>query len=137
MLISLMLLAGVLMLTSAYSLICNLLFWYRSTGYPKHWKKLFLGSLLAGLLLALTSWLGTFFFLLPYRNIVGDGWFAGLPFVAVYIDGNDNYYDFSFTRLSMLANIVFWFLLPMSGLHLYGQHWRRRQAKAAQDFSVS
>lgn len=126
MFITIIMAASVLMLAGAYSLISNLLHVGRSDS-PANWKKLSYVALAAGILLALCSWLGTFWMLLPYPNVAGEGWFAGLPFMAVYVDATDNHYDFNFTKASVIANAIFWFLLPMSCLYLYGRHWRRRQ----------
>ncbi|MDP1977449.1 hypothetical protein [Undibacterium sp.] len=129
MLITIVVAASLLMLAGVYSLF-NSLFLSRTGHCPKNWNRLCLGSLLAGLVLGLASWLGTFWMLLPFPNIAGEGWFAGFPYMAVYIDGTGYRYQFSFTRISVIANAVFWFLLPMAGLHVYGRHWRRQQQKA-------
>ncbi|MFZ6872344.1 hypothetical protein ACO0LF_09790 [Undibacterium sp. Di27W] len=120
--------ASLLMLAGTYSLFASL-YWSRSGNYPKNWKKLFFYSLLAGLLLGLASWLGMFWMLLPYPNIAGEGWFAGFPYMAVYVDATGYHYHFNFTQASVIANAVFWFLLPMAGLHVYGRYWYRQQKK--------
>ena len=130
MLITIFVAASLLMLAGVYSLFSSLFLSLSGRG-PKNWKKLCYGSLLAGLVLGLASWLGTFWMLLPYPNIAGEGWFAGFPYVAVYVDGTGYHYYFNFTQASVVANGIFWFLLPMAGLHLYGRHWRRQQQKAA------
>ncbi|PXX43753.1 hypothetical protein [Undibacterium pigrum] len=128
MLITIVVAASLLMLAGMYSLVHSL-FFSPSDKRPKNWNKLLVWSLLAGLVLGLASWLGTFWMLLPYPNIAGEGWFAGFPYMAVYIDATNYHYQFSFTRTSVIANAVFWFLLPMAGLHVYGRHWRRQQKK--------
>ncbi|MFZ6638604.1 hypothetical protein ACO0LL_02635 [Undibacterium sp. TC4M20W] len=128
MLITIFLAASLLVLAGSYSLCSNLYLLFSGVR-PKNWQKHFYLCLLAGLLLGLASWLGTFWMLLPYPNIAGDGWFAGFPYVAVYIDDTAYHYQFGFTKASVIANGVFWFLLPMTGLHLYARYWQRQQKK--------
>jgi len=128
MLITISVAASLLMLAGVYSLFSSLLLSFSGNG-PGNWKKLCYSSLAAGLVLGLASWLGTFWMLLPYPNIAGEGWFAGFPYVAVYVDSSDYHYYFNFTKLSVIANGIFWFLLPMIGLNVYGRHWHRRQQK--------
>ena len=129
MLITIVLVAALLMLTSIYCLINSTAMLITGVA-PNNWKKLFYFSLCTGLLLGLASWLATFWMLLPYENIAGEGWFAGLPFMAVYIDASDYHYQFNFTRASVVANGLFWFLLPAIFLHLYGRRWQAAQLRA-------
>ncbi|MFZ6770712.1 hypothetical protein ACO0LM_26955 [Undibacterium sp. Di26W] len=129
MLIFIVIAATLLMLASVWGLV-GIWRFAKSGVTPKNWKKLVFSTVGAGVLLGLLSSLATFWMLFPYPNSLGPGWFAGLPFVAVYVDGNDNHYHFSFTQASVIANACFWFLLPFAFLRVYAAIWRRQQLGA-------
>jgi magnesium-transporting ATPase (P-type) len=129
MLISIVVAASLLMLAGIFSFVQAWVF-PSSGASPKNWRKLFYWTIAGGLLLALLSWLATFWMLYPYPNVLGEGWFAGMPFMAVYIDANQNNYHFNFTQVSVIANACFWFLMPVTILYLYGLQWRRLRTTA-------
>jgi hypothetical protein len=98
---------------------------------PKNWRRLLAGALICGLLLAPASWVGTYFLGYPLSSSQGlTGRVVGIPFMAAWFDSEGRDYVGPTTLPAVLANAVFWFLVPQIALAAYAWGSRRRLSAA-------
>ena len=80
-----------------------------SSAFSRWWKI----ARWLGLALAVASWPLTGFMAYPYAGTNGNpGRVAGIPFMAAYFDEQGRDYVGTQTMVAVLANAVFWFLVP-------------------------
>jgi hypothetical protein len=92
------------------------LLWAKKIGVsekpPKNWKRRRIIVIILGLLIGVASWPGTYFMGYPYKGETETGRVVGLPVMVAYFDSEGRDYISPFTMPAVVANFIFWLLLP-------------------------
>jgi len=89
-----------------------------ATGGASTWRRWLWLSLLLGVLLGAASWPLTYWMGYPIHVEAEVGRVVGFPFFVAYFDSEGRDYVGTFTMPGVIANGLFWFIVPQLVLYL-------------------
>ena len=98
---------------------------FEENEHPKNWSKIRIFLLVAGLVVGIATWPLTYWMGYPI-NINEENWrIVGIPFFVAAFDSAGRDYVGLLTMPSVIANSVFWALLPQLVLLLWAKREKR------------
>ena len=92
---------------------------------PRLWRSIRVVGFVAGGVLVVVTFFGSYALGYPYDTPKGEGRVVGIPFIVAFFDHRGHDYSGPFTLLGAFGNAVFWFLFPQ--LVLAGYAWWRKK----------
>ncbi len=103
---------------------------FKEMNTPTNWKRTRIVIIIVGLVIGMATWPLTYW--MGYPIIINEeNWrIVGLPFFVAAFDSAGRDYVGVLTMPGVIANSVFWALMPQMGLYLWAKKRIKNEAKA-------
>ena len=118
--INILTIIGIIIILVGLVAFNKVLHFHKNNFLSIHWSSLRNITIIIGLIIGVSSWLGTSFFCYSFPTTEGGGRVIGIPFYIEVFDPYGPEDKSQYRILSTIGNALFWFLLPQIILLVYG-----------------